>query len=429
MERALRDVPPSAHLLIGYSGGLDSSVLLALLAQLSARLHFPLHAVHVHHGLSPNADAWAEFCRRSCARLGVPLAVERVDVAPWRALGLEAAARAARYAAYERHAGDFLVLAHHRDDQAETLLLQLLRGAGVAGLASMPAVRAGARPVLRPLLEVPRANIEAYAREHAIEWIEDESNTDPALERSWLRREVVPLIERRFPSAREVIARSAGHLAETAELLDALGRVDLERTASGDGWDVGRLLAPGPARARNALRTLCRIVGAPAPSSARLGELCRQLAQAKSDGRMRIEVDGWAFLRHRGTLYLERVREAPGEYRVAWEGEGALPLVELGGVLRFKPEEGRGLSVDRLKAGTVTVRVRRGGERLQPDAKRPRRTLKNLFQERGVPPWRRVALPLVYCGETLVCVPGVGEESAWRAARGARGLIVSWEPI
>src|SRR4051812_17099052 len=116
VEHALRDVPPSAHLLVGYSGGLDSSVLLAVLAELSARLHFPLHAVHVHHGLSPNADAWASFCRQACAGRGVPLAVERVDIGPWRALGLEAAARAARYAAYERHAGDIVVLAHHRDD-------------------------------------------------------------------------------------------------------------------------------------------------------------------------------------------------------------------------------------------------------------------------------------------------------------------------
>ncbi len=432
MARELEpSVVPGAHLLLGLSGGLDSASLLSILAALAPAMRFSLRALHVNHGISPHAGEWAEFCTRLCARLHVPLSVEEVDVAPLRHLGLEAAARAARYAAFNRHAADLLLLGHHRDDQAETLLLQLLRGAGPAGLAAMAPLRAGGggRAVLRPLLGVPRSEIEAYARERSLEWIDDESNADTAFDRNFLRHRVLPLLEERFPGARELIARSAGHVAEAAELLDQLGRMDLDAVAEGEGWAVAGLRGLGKARARNALRTLCRGRGTPLPAAARLRELWRQLDTAREDGRLRVTVDAWSFMRYRGRLYFEREAAAAAEFRASWQGEGSLPLLELGGVLRFKPEEGRGLSVDKLRAEPVTVRLRQGGERLQPDPRRPRRTLKNLLQERGVPPWRRDALPLLYCGETLVSVPGIGDESAWRAQEGERGLIVSWERI
>lgn len=424
---------PGSHLVLALSGGVDSVALLAILVELAGPARFSLRAVHVNHAISPNASAWAEFCLRACTRFGVPLKVEPVDIGPYRSLGLEAAARRARYEALAREDADFIVLAQHRDDQAETLLLQLLRGAGVAGLAAMPERRAlpGSRAVLlRPLLGVPRAAIEQFARDRGLSWIDDESNTDVARQRNFLRHEVMPLLKRRFPAADRTIARAAAHLAESRTLQDDLARMDLGPADRREGIAVSMLRELGGARAKNAIRFRCADLGVPALGTARLDELWRQLNAAAEDANPRMSVPGWEFRRYRGRLYIER-RPSPvtGFLSERWQGEPVLPLLALHGMLRFKPEEGRGVSVEKLRGGEVAVRLRRGGERLQPDCRRPRRTLKNLFQERGIPPWRRDRHPLIYCGDALVSVPGVGDDCRWQAASGEPGLIVSWEPL
>jgi tRNA(Ile)-lysidine synthase len=362
----------------------------------------------------------------------VPLQVEAVDISRWTGLGLEGAARRARYDAFARLDTDLLAVAQHRDDQAETLLLQLLRGAGLRGLAGMPAERllegTGIR-LLRPLLGVARAEIEAYARARELAWVDDESNADTARRRNFLRHDVLPLIERQFPSARAALVRAAGHLREAGDLVEHLARADLERIG-GMPVGVADLLGLGEARARSVLRHCCDARGIAPPGAAQLAEILRQLGDARPDGAVAIPVSGWTFRRYRARVYLEPARGAPQQVLCEpWNGENALPLMALGGVLRFKPEEGRGLSADKLRAWPVTVRVRRGGEQLQPDCRRPRRTLKNLMQERQVPPWRRLRLPLVYCGDDLVSVPGVGDECSYQAGPGEAGLIVSWEPF
>jgi tRNA(Ile)-lysidine synthase len=411
---------------------MDSVALLAALTELAPGMAFSLRAVHVNHGISPNAAAWAEFCLRLCARLSIPLQVEAVDIAPFRSLGLEGAAREARYDAFSRVDADFLVLAQHRDDQAETLLLRLLRGAGLRGLASMSPVRAlaGTRAkLLRPLLDVSRADIEAFARARELEWVEDESNADTVRQRNFLRHEALPALEAQFPAARAAIARAAANLAEARELLDDAARGDLARCGDGESVDVPALLALGEARAKNALRFWADERRVEPLSAVRLAELLRQLKGSRADARTRVAAGGWEFVRYRDRLHLRPATPADGELREVWSGENALPLISLGGVLKFKPEEGRGLSVERLRAQRVTVRLRRGGERLRLDSRRPRRTLKNLFQERGVPPWRRDRLPLVYCGESLVSVPGIGDACEFRAEPGEPGLIVTWEPF
>jgi len=197
------------RLAVGLSGGVDSVVLLHLLRELAPRHGFRLSAVHVHHGLSPNADDWARFCRKLCRGWVVPLTVRRVSVQK-KGRGLEAAAREARRAAFAAVAADAIVLAHHLDDQAETVLLNLLRGAGPRGAAAMQAAgRLGDKRLLRPLLQVRRREILAYARAHHLEWIEDESNRDAALARNFLRLRVGPLLEERFPRWRESLARAA----------------------------------------------------------------------------------------------------------------------------------------------------------------------------------------------------------------------------
>jgi len=426
-------ISPGANLAVGLSGGMDSVALLAALAELAPGMAFSLRAVHVNHGISPNAGDWAAFCERLCTRLALPLQVETVDVAPFRALGLEGAARKARYEAFSRVDADFLVLAQHRDDQAETLLLRLLRGAGLRGLASMSPVRslAGTRAkLLRPLLEVPREEIESFARSRHLEWVEDESNADTVRQRNFLRHEALPEIERQFPAARAAISRAAANLGEARELLDAMAQGDLAACGGEAAVDIPALLRLGDPRAKNVLRYWCDLRDVEPLSAARLGELLRQVKESRLDAQMSLAAGEWRFLRYRDRLHLQPAASVVRpELNEVWNGENVLPLLGLRGVLKFKPEEGRGVSVERLRAERVTVRLRRGGERLRLDDRRPRRTLKNLFQERGVPPWHRDRLPLVYCGESLVSVPGIGDACEFRAQPGEAGLIVTWEPF
>ena len=424
---------PGAHLAMGLSGGVDSVALLSALTELAPAMRFSLRAVHINHGISPNAARWAEFCARLCAGFRIPLQLETVDIGPYRNLGLEGAARQARYEAFARVDADFIVLAQHRDDQAETLLLRLLRGAGLRGLAAMSPLRAlsGTRArLLRPLLAMSRAEIETYARLRGLEWVEDESNVDTLRQRNFLRHEVFPLIERQFPAVRATVARTAAHLAEARELLDEMARGDFERCGGGTAVDIPVLHRLGEARAKNVLRHWCETRGIEPLSAARTAELLRQLKDSRADARFSFAVPGWTFLRYREKLYLRRASEAlERNLREVWDGGNALPMLSLGGVLKFKPEEGRGLSVAKLRAGRVTVRLRQGGERLRLDIRRPRRTLKNLFQERGIPPWRRACLPLIFCGDELVSVPGIGDACEFRAAPAEAGLIVTWEPF
>jgi tRNA(Ile)-lysidine synthase len=423
---------PGARLAAGLSGGLDSVVLFSILADLAPELGFSLTAIHVNHGISPNAARWADFCAELCRERGIPCRIETVDIAPHRDLGLEGAAREARYEAFARLDADLLALAQHRDDQAETVLLQLLRGAGVRGLSAMPHTReigGGALRLVRPLLDVSRHEIASYAKARGLAWIEDESNDDTARKRNFLRHEVLPLLEREFPAAHDTLARAARHMAEADGLLDELARRDLE-ALGGAEMCVARLCALGEARAKNALRYACALRGIAAPGSARLEELVRQLTRARADAGVHITSSGWSFRRYRDRLYLEpEIYAADAAFLETWHGESALPLLQLGGVLGFKPEEGRGLSLEKLRQEPVTVRLRRGGERLRPDFRRPTRTLKNLFQERGVPPWRRDSLPLLYCGDHLVSVPGLGDDCEYQAQPGEPGVIVTWERL
>lgn len=361
---------------VGLSGGVDSVVLLHLLREMRRRAGFRLEAIHVHHGLSPHADAWARFCRSLCLRWRVPLAVRRVRVVR-RGRGLEAAARAARRSAFEAHPAEVIALAHHLDDQAETVLLNLLRGAGVRGAGGMPVVgRLGGKSLWRPLLAERRASLVAYARAHGLRWVEDESNADASLTRNFLRLRVGPVLETRFPRWREALGRAARHMARADD------------------------------RAERALRAYLRRAGLRAPSEAKLAEMLRQLTGRGA--RTAIEHDGALLRVYRGRVSVEK---APAQ---------------AAGELRLQPARGKGIDAARLARSRLTLRARSGGERMQLDVRRPRRTLKNLFQEAGIPPWRRERLPLLYCGDELVWVPGLGVAAGWQAPRGAPGVVPEW---
>ncbi len=347
-------------------------------------------------------------------------------------MGIEAAARQLRHEALARQPVDFVALAHHQDDQAETLLLQLLRGAGIRGLAAMPAVKrpgpAGARrPVLlRPLLEVSRAELAAYAAEHRLEWVEDESNADESYPRNFLRHRVLPLLEQRFPGCRGALARSAGHFAEADELLDALARQDAQGAFDGETLAVARLAELDAPRGRNLLRWFLRQSGALMPDASRLDEMVRQAVAARQDAQVCISWGAWELRRYRGRMHV-RVRGAEPEAGlvVPWAGEAELSWA--GGILHFARASGEGISAEKLAGMPVSIRSRQEHGALRPDAARPLRSLRYLFQEHGIPPWMRADWPLLYCGERLIAVPGIAVDCEWRAHDGGAGVVLRWD--
>lgn len=439
VERTLSaHVASGASLCVGLSGGVDSVVLLTLLHTFAPRHDWRLSAIHVNHQLSPHAAEWARFCRRLCRERGVPLRVVKVQVA--RGDSVEAAARAARYAAYRAQPAAHVVLAQHQDDQAETVLLQLLRGAGVKGLAAMPVARADVvRPglrLLRPLLELTRDEIERYAAARNLAWVEDESNGDPYFLRNFLRIEILPRLEKRAPDYRKTLSRTAGHMAEAAQLLDALAQIDGAGALGGGTLAVAALRHLPAARARNLLRYFLAQQHMTMPDARRLDEALRQALTAKIDARVCIALGAHgthgthSLRRFAGALQVAIAppRQLPGakEFARRWREEQRLVIPELNGALEMRRRRGAGIDLEMLLARPVTVRLRCGGEKLQPDAARPRRQVKDLFQEHSVPPWHRPRLPYLWSGERLVWVAGLGIDCAFKARAGAAGVMPRW---
>jgi tRNA(Ile)-lysidine synthase len=424
-----RHVSRGDRLCVGLSGGIDSMVLLDLLASLREARGFTLSAIHVHHGLSPNADRWAAFCSAQCAQRAVPLAIERVEVARDSGLGLEAAARDARRAAFARAAADFIVLGHHLDDQVETVLLHVLRGTGLKGLAAMGEANGavGTMRILRPLLEVARADIEAHARGQGLAWIEDESNADPGFDRNFLRGEVLPLLDGRMPRFRDSLARLARNAARAESLLAELARDDTGPLAPGDPLPLSLLAALDDARQANALRHWLALNALEMPSEARLDEMVRQLFGARQDRQVRIEHDGAILLRHRDQASIEEGRLPPA-IAIDWRGEARVDWPAGGGTITFAAVARGGIAAARVREDGWIVAGRRGGEQLKLEAGRPTRTLKNLLQEQGVPHWQRSRMPLLFHAGRLVWAPGIGIAVDYRSGTGEEGLEPRWTP-
>jgi tRNA(Ile)-lysidine synthase len=413
------------RLQVGLSGGLDSVVLLHGLHALAPRFGYALEALHVHHGISLNADAWADFCRALCARLQVPLQLSHVELGDLcDTHGIEAAARKLRYAAYAASGAPYVALAHHADDQAETLMLQLLRGAGLRGVAAMPAVREqGGQTLLRPLLELPRSVLLDYARQHGLKWVEDESNRDDSYPRNFVRHRLFPVLEQRFPAWRHTLGRSARHFAEAAGMLDEIARADMRGS---DALAVDALQALVPARARNLLRYFLHGQGAPMPQEAQLDEMLRQLCSARDNADVCVDYGGWQVRRYRGRVHvLPALPDFDASYCRSWQGETELYWPPLQCRIRFETGIGQGISRARLGSGLVTLRLRSGGETLRPHPAAARRSLKNLLQQHAVPPWQRERLPLLYCGEKLVAVVDVAIAAGYQAQEGEAGIVVA----
>jgi tRNA(Ile)-lysidine synthase len=429
LRRALEPLSAraGARIAVALSGGRDSIVLLDAASRVAPELGIALCAAHVHHGLSPNADAWERFCAAECERRGIPLETRRVDVPRAGADGIEAAARRARYQALAGVDADAVALAHHADDQAETVLLQLLRGAGPHGLAAMPPARsAGRATFVRPLLEVRRAAIERYAAARALAWIDDESNADRARTRNFVRHELAPRIAAAFAGYPATLVRAASHQGDAARLADDLAELDARGALHDGALARERLASLANAeahRARNLLRWFLRANGLRAPSTARLEAMLEQIAHAPPDARVRLRHDGAEIGIHRGRVVVHDAPVAP--FAIAWRGEGALALPH--GTLEFAPSSGHGIAAA-AREHAVVVRSREGGERLRLSAGAAAQPLKQLLQRAGIPHWARASVPLVFCGDTLAAVPGIGIDPAFAADAGAPGYELRWHP-
>jgi len=424
LAAALEPCRHSRRWWIAYSGGVDSHVLLHSVAALVREGDYPpLAALHINHRINPRAADWAAHCRAVCDALGVELRVIEVDVARASGEGLEAAARTARYAAFERQLadGEVLLQGHHRDDQIETLLLRLLRGSGLAGLSAMPAARElGAGRLFRPFLNMPRSELMAYAQGHRLRWIHDDSNDDERFDRNFLRHRVAPLLEPRWPAYRQTLARAAEQAGEAGALLRELAAADLAAARRGAALDLSAYGALSPARQRNLLRHWLESQRLPLPSREQL-EQVRTQCGAAIDADICVSWPGVEVRRFRGALHAMAPLASPAETDLAWQ-----PLHPFGqpglGQLRARPAIGQGLRADR----EYRVRNRRGGERCKPVGRAHSQALKKLLQERDVPPWRRDRLPLVYCGEELAAVGDLWICEGYQASGEQRGWLLEW---
>jgi len=411
-----------ARYVIAYSGGLDSTVLAYALAQFS---DVPLLAIHVDHGLHKESGNWSEICGQSAAKLGVEFRSLRVNVQLESGKGPEASAREARYSALhaELGGGDWLLSAHHREDQAETLLLNLIRGSGPAGVAGIGDIRRfGSGWLVRPMLNVNRADILQYATDANLRWVEDPSNTDRRFDRNFLRHEVLPRLKSRWPDVAARLQRSATHAGEAAQLLVDLAEIDAEALgACSERLPIDALSKLSKARQRNVIRYSLRDLGLSTPTALQLERIMSEVIPARVDAQPLVTWPGASVRRYRNGLYLlpeilaDAIESSPISDRKLELGAGL-------GSLCFETGSDIGFSPTLLEDG-LRVKPRVGGEEFQPQGQSHTRKLKKLLQETGIVPWMRDRLPLVYSGDRLIAVGDL-----WLAENAVTrpGVAVRW---
>ena len=421
----LRQLPAPGTYWVAYSGGADSTALLRALHELGDEVGVRLKALHVNHGLHPDSDGWQHHCEEFCRSRGIHLRCTDISVNRKAGTGLEAEARRQRYAVAKAllNEGDFLLTAHHSDDQSETVLLNLMRGSGVDGLAGMPRTRQlGKGWLVRPLLSFSGQSLRTYLAGLDIDWIEDVSNADEAYDRNFLRHSLMPVLERRWTRASDKIALSAVYCREASELLSDVA----------DTWLSACLVHPqvlktnslsdaGPARLKLVLRRWLHLRGAPPMPARRLEELCRQCGQASPEHHVKVSWDGWLVQLYRHRLWLQPAESLTECPNAEWSTPGTLDLGPVTGQLSIEPVEA-GLPAN------LKVSPRRGGEKIHLSPENLHRSVKNLLQEASVPPWLRASIPLLQLnGETVALGDWIIASSlqTWLSERGA---ALTWKP-
>ena len=399
---------------VAYSGGVDSTVLLHLLLRSRELVDFRLVALHVNHGIDPQSGCWEEHCSRFCQKAKIEFRSTSLDLARHHSRVNEDIARSARYAWFssQMESGDLLLTAHHQNDQAETFLLNLMRGAGVRGLSAIQPVRKFASGwLVRPLLSVPGEEVIHYARKHDLEFVNDPANSDPGYGRNYLRHAVIPKTLEKWPSTVQQIGRSAEYLSQTRQLVDDLAKIDAEACRSaGHGFlsigfqlSIDKVKALHQYRQLNLIRYWVRVHTLPEPGRDALEQFIETvLTQNKAFAGL-----GWSdcrMYRYKDDLYLARATESTlAPAKLSWDLTEPLTLEQAGIKLVPQRFENKGLSVNQL-SGEVSVRFRTGGERIKLPGRKHSSALKKLFQQHSIPPWERNLLPLIYCDDELAAV-------------------------
>ncbi len=420
-SKPTRKKTPPTQLAVAFSGGLDSTVLLH--ATIKAHGKKNVHAFHVHHGIQKEADQWQAHCKAVAKKLGCHFDTRNVKLN--KPSNIESQARNLRYEALtqmcQAHKIQDLLLAHHLDDQAETVLIQLMRGAGLPGLSAMPQVKSKELIHLwRPFLNMRRKDLEIYAKEHQLTWIEDPSNQDESYRRNAIRKSILPTLEKFQEGAIENLSRSAKHLGEAQELLNQLADIDLGLMEGKEGLsktNLIRLYKTSQARASNALRRWLSKNGLAYPSEERLTAWWSELQQTRPDSKLQWDHDQQVIRLWRGHLTITQDSSST-EVMGEWTFKKVSANSKKPGIAKDRFEKAK-------KKGLINTMAREGGEKFKVDSKRPRRSLKNLYQEAAIPPWQR-DVPLLYIGEELVAVAGIGISADWQTTEGPR-ISPEWQ--
>ena len=425
---------------VAYSGGVDSSVLLQLTQKFCLENGVTLYAFHVHHGLSKNADAWLQHCADTCKKNQIFFHSKYVQVEK-NSAGIEATARGHRYRALGdmcRETGVQMILTgHHLEDQAETILMQLLRGSGLQGIAGMDDVNYAPTltgnlhlQIARPLLPQTKKNILHYAALAKVDHIHDESNIDPHFTRNALRISVMPVIDKILPGFASRLSRTSTHVRSASRLLAEIANTDIKNVSVGEQLCIEKMLTLSNDRIDNLMRYWLSVQGAKMPSSARFKELRRQLLQSSTDARVTLLHDGLELHRYKNKIWsVPQVKAADAyvEAEFVWQGEASVYLPEFKGHLQFVPSE-RGVNADWLLQKRLVVKKRHGGERLRLATNRPSRDIKSHFQSFQVPFWRRAQLPFVYIEKQLFFVADIGLDAAFLDDTGKNTINIIWQP-
>jgi len=408
--KQLQALTRSKKILIAYSGGLDSHALLHLASQASQANNFQVRAIHIHHGLQEVANEWIPHCQHVCDELNIPLIIQYLNLTLKKGKSLEEIARNARYAAFVEslEKDEILLTAHHQNDQAETLLLQLFRGAGVQGLAAMPSiVDFGLGQHIRPLLDFSRKSLETYAKENKLDFIEDPSNQDTVFDRNFLRNKILPELRKRWPSIDKTISRSASIQAETKQLLDEYAEQDLlsiqSDSSSSKKLNISKLQIFSMARQKLVVRYWILSNGFKPPSEKKLKHIFTDVIDAGEDTQPLVEWRGVEVRRYKDELYIMKpLQDHNNNQVIEWgDPQSSLNIKSLDYPLPA-------LSASQYdKNIPVTVRFRQGGEKFYHPKRGIKLSLKNYLNESNVPPWLRSRIPLVYSGETLIKVVGL----------------------
>lgn len=418
---------------IAFSGGVDSHVLLHVLASHQHQLESKkIQAVHINHSLSPNADQWAERCQKMCEQLKIEFVVIDVDATPRLGESPEARARTARYEAISKlvRKGDCLLTAHHQDDQVETLLLQLMRGSGPKGLSAMPEFSSFSNGMMaRPLINVRRDDVLSYAVKNQLKWIEDESNRDVKFDRNFIRHEVIPRLQQRWPSLSQTISRSARYCAEAVEIIETSAHKALEKINpyGRESISIASLQQYSVVEQKNILRYWFQTQGLDTPSSAQLDQVIEQVLTAAIDATPRLTWEGSEVRRYRDQLYaIPRLKEVSIDQPVSWNLQEPLALPNVG-ILNFTAGVGEGVAKKYINSSPLSVGFRQGGETIQPVGRKEKHALKKLFQESGIPPWVRERTPLIFIEGELAVVGELYISQKFHAENGEDSYIFQWQ--